>query len=64
MPKKYTLDHVICNCGCIVKRNYIYKHVQTNKHERWLDGFGSEPSLEEEINVNTWMNYMKKFRNE
>jgi hypothetical protein len=61
MPKRYTHDHVICKCGCIVKQNYITKHLQTNKHERWLAGFGPEPSLEEEINVNSWIHSMKNW---
>ena len=28
-------DHdVICQCGCIVKKYYMPKHLQTAKHER------------------------------
>jgi hypothetical protein len=41
MAKRYTHDHVICKCGCIVKQNYITKHLQTNKHERWMNGESS-----------------------
>ena len=42
MPKRYTHDHVMCKCGCIVKQNYITKHLQTNKHERWMNGESKE----------------------
>ena len=34
----------MCQCGCIVKRNYVSKHIQTDKHERWLSGWSTELS--------------------
>jgi hypothetical protein len=29
---------VICQCGCIVNKYYMPKHLQTAKHEREMQG--------------------------
>jgi hypothetical protein len=39
MPYSLKADnHVICQCGCIVKKYYMPKHLQTAKHERERQG--------------------------
>ena len=30
--------HVICQCGCIVNKYYMEKHLRTRKHEREMVG--------------------------
>ena len=39
MPYSLKADNdVICQCGCIVKKYYMPKHLQTIKHAREMQG--------------------------
>ena len=39
MPYSLKADNdFICQCGCIVKKYYVPKHLQTAKHEREMQG--------------------------
>ena len=37
-------NDVICQCGCIVKKYYMPKHLQTAKHEHEMQGRGAKIS--------------------
>jgi hypothetical protein len=39
MPYSLKPDNdVICQCGCIGKKYYMPKHLQTRKHEQHIEG--------------------------
>ena len=33
-PKEKTM---ICRCGCVISKNHISTHLQTQKHKKWLE---------------------------
>ena len=35
--RKYSSEKITCECGCVVVRSYLYKHVKTTRHAEMLE---------------------------